>query len=116
MVLKIGNLDITPYLTKYKPYPNTMVTNEGRNAKGTMRFDIVATKAKIETEVMPLPVATSRSILSAVSGYTVTCQYLDVESGTMKTISAYVPNPQVEYEIIDGSERCKAFSLNIIEM
>ena len=116
MVLKIGSLDITPYLTKYKPYPNTMVTNEGRNARGTMCFDIVATKAKIETEVMRLPVATARLILSAVSGYTVTCQYLDVESGTLKTINAYVPNPQVEYEIIDGSERCKAFTLNIIEM
>ena len=55
MVLKINNVDITPYLTKYKPYPNTMVTNEGRNAKGKMSFDIVAKKAKIETEVEPLP-------------------------------------------------------------
>ncbi len=116
MVLKIGSLDITPFLTKYKPYPNTMVTNEGRNAKGTMCFDIVATKEKIETEVMALPIATARLILNAVSEYTVTCQYLDIESGTLKTISAYVPNPQVEYEVIDGSEYCKAFALNIIEM
>ena len=116
MVLKINNVDIPPYLTKYKPYPNTMVTNEGRNAKGKMSFDIVAKKAKIETEVEPLPLETARIILNAVSGYTATCQYLDVFSGTMKTISAYVPDPQPEYEVIGGQAWCKAFALNVIEM
>lgn len=114
--LILGGLDITPHLTKYKPYRNTMVTNEERNAKGTLLFDIVAHKVKIETEIESLPAAVARSILAAVSSYTVTCRYYDIEAGQMKTIQAYVPDPQPDYFLIAGKEWCGAFSMNIIEL
>ena len=116
MVLEINGLDITKYLKSYKPYPNTMVTNEGRNAKGTMSFDIVAKKMKIETTIEEMPADKAREILNAVSSYKVTCRYLDIRTGTVKTINAYVPDPQPGYKVVGGQPRCEEFTLNIIEM
>lgn len=116
MILEINGLDISNYLKSYKPYPNTMVTNEGRNAKGTMSFDIVAKKVKIETTIWELPAAKARQILNAVNSYKATCRFLDIRTGTIKTISAYVPDPQPNYKVVGGTPWCEEFTLNIIEM
>ena len=117
-VLIINGVDISKYLSNYKPYPNTMVKNEDRNAKGDLTFDIVNQKAKIESSVKDeLPEADVQVILNAVSSYKVTCQYRDTRTGTMKTINGYVPDPQPEpKQIISGKTVYNGFNLNVIEM
>lgn len=117
-VLIINNVDVSAYLSAYKPYPNTMVTNEQRNAKGDLTFDIVTKKAKIECSTREnLSESEVQIILNAVAGYRVSCQYRDTKTGTMKTISAYVPDPQPEPSaIVMGKTVYKEFALTVIEM
>lgn len=117
MILEINGVDISIYVSKYKAYPNTMVTNENRNAKGTLTFDIVGKKVKIETTIMPLPEKDVQIILNAVERYIVTCRYRDTKTGALKTIKAYVPDPQPEpITIKAGKTIYSEFALNIIEM
>ncbi len=117
-VLIINNVDISSYLSSYKPYPNTMVTNEERNAKGDLTFDIVKKKAKIECTVMDgLTETEVQTILNAVDSYKVSCQYRDTRTGIMKTINAYVPDPQPEPKTIKAGKTIYGeFPLTVIEM
>ena len=117
-VLIINGVDVSKYLEKYKPYPNTMVKNEDRNAKGDLTFDIVNQKIKIECSVKDgLSESAVQIILNAVASYKVTCQYRDTKTGTLKTISAYVPDLQPEPKrIINGKTIYNGFNLNVIEM
>lgn len=117
-VLIINGVDVSKYLSSYKPYPNTMVTNEERNAKGDLTFDIVNKKTKIESTVKAgLKESDVQIILNAVDSYKVTCQYRDTRTGIMKTINAYVPDPQPEPKIIKAEKTIYGeFALTVIEM
>lgn len=118
-MLEINGIDLTEYLAQgFKCYPNTMVTNEERNAKGRLNFDIVATKVKIEAPVLPLKLLDVQKILNAVSSYVVTARYRDIRTNTLKTISAYVPDlqPELDYRDDKGIFHYKSFLLTVIEM
>lgn len=117
-VLIINGVDVSKYLSSYKSYPNTLVTNEERNAKGDLTFDIVNKKIKIESTVREgLTESEVQAIINAVASYKVTCQYRDTKTGNMKTISAYVPDPQPEpKEIRPGKTIYNSFALTVIEM
>ncbi len=118
MVLKINNVDLSEYIASYSPYKNTMVTNEQRNAKGTLTFDIVSSKTKIECQTIDNLTETQvQEILSAVESYKVSCQYRDTATGTSKTINAYVPDLKPEpKQIIDGKTIYNSFGITVIEM
>lgn len=117
-LLKINNVDLTKYIKSegYGVTEEVLVSDGGRNAKGTMTFDIIARKQKIEVQFEQLHETDVQVILNAIASYVVTADYYNPKTHTIKRINGYVTTPKIEYNIYNKAKLCKEFSLSIIEM
>lgn len=116
MLLKIGTLDVSQWLTSYSVEYEYLLSEKGsgRNVYGTMMVDVVAKKDKIICEFSPMTSAEAQTFLTAIEPYVVSVTYLNPKTGATKTIRAYISTPKVERNLVDGMT--KKLSLNFIEL
>ena len=90
----------------------------GRNQTGTMFRDRIAIKRSIHCEWGVLSRAEMSALLTAISGASFSLTYPDPQTGTMKTISAYVGDrkPAMCQAINDNDWKWKDLLVDFIEM
>ena len=120
MLLKIGNLDCSKWLTAFKIGYNTIVSDEsGRNAQGDSTIDVITQnpKIKIFCEFGPMIQSEMTSFLTAIAPFVVSAQFSDPKTGSIRTITTYIGTPEIDkYPNIGGETIYKSFSLNFIEL
>lgn len=120
MKLKIGDLDVSPYLTSYKVGLNTIVSDDsGRNAQGDNLIEIVTKtpKVKIFCGFSPMTQTEMTAFLAAIGPFIVSVQYYDSRTGQIKTTTVNTGTPEQElYPNMGGEEIYKPFDLNFIEL
>ena len=119
MILKIGTTDFSNYVSALKVEKNYLTSEySGRNAAGTMSIDVIANKYKITASFITLPVATTKTILSAISGYAnLSITFMDPFTNTTQTKTCYIGTPSIEYyRLSNNMKMTKPFSINFIEL
>lgn len=116
--LKIGTTNISGLIAAMTVSYNVLLSEDsGRNARGDNTVDIVNRKVKITCTTRPLDQTEMGSLLTAVEPYVVNVSYLDSQSGTLKTVQAYISTPEpAYYRIIDGKVLYNPLQLSFIEM
>jgi hypothetical protein len=90
ILVKVGSLDLTPYISSYKPEYNVLVADTGRSALGNLRIQVVNRKVKLNITLRPLSQSELTPIFAALEPFAkLTVEYWDVKSGTQKTIFCY---------------------------
>ena len=119
MLLKIGTLDVTPWLTAFDVEYETLLSKKGsgRNARGNNVVDIVNKKDKLICQFAPMTETEMKTFLAAIEAYVLDITYLNPKSLQLKTIRAYTGTPKVGILHEGSSGRImKGFPLNFIEM
>ena len=118
MYFKINDKDFSDLVSGLKVGYETLVSaNSGRNANGDTVIDVVNRKVKIYINFRHTTNAEMDSLLAAIKDYVVSVSYLDPESKTMKTITAYTGTPEPEYYTIqDNLIIYKPMNLNFIQL
>ena len=115
--LKINNTDFSSLVSGLKVGYETLVSdNSGRNAAGDTVIDVINKKIKVYTTLRHTTNSEMASFLAAISDYVVNVQFLDPQTQTMKTITAYTGTPEPEYYTISDKTIYKPMSLNFIEL
>lgn len=120
MLLKIGDLDCSGWLTEYKIGYNTIVSDEsGRNAQGDSTIDIITKSPKIKVfcQFGPMTQSEMSLFLTAIAPFIVTAQFHDPKTNSVQTITVYIGTPEIDrYPNVGGETIYKPFSLNFIEL
>lgn len=115
---KINNQDFSHLVSGLKIGTEVLVSDEsGRNANGDTVIDIVNSKHKVYVTLRHTTQAEMQSFLAAVSGFVMNITFLNPQTNTNKTITAYIGTPEPEYFTIRNDViMYKPFSLNFIEL
>lgn len=109
--LKIGDLDVSNYVTSLKLSYEAVVANEKINARGQRIMDFLADKVNLACSFKSLPRDAMRDLLEAIKSHVVSVTFLDSQphyteseegpperlSKYYRTIEASVSNPEPEY-------------------
>lgn len=118
-LLKIGNLDVTPWLEENGltvAYQVLLSDKSGRNARGKNVVDIVARKDKVTAKFMPLNGDQMQQLLAALEPFVFDITYRSPKTQAEKTISIYIGTPSVSYIRAHGMDvRMQGFELSFIE-
>lgn len=96
--LKVGNTDISQFVSKLKITKNYQYNNQ-TNAAGNMVVDYINTKRVIEVEVISLEESDFQTVLSAL-GFQNTIQYRDPNTGELATAYTILGKNDIEYYTI----------------
>lgn len=115
-IFKINNVDFSGLISGLKVGYETLVSDtSGRNANGDTVIDVINMKVKVYVNLRHTTFAEMQNFLGAISGYTVSVQYLDPRDNTLHTINAYTGTPEPEYYNVSQTI-FKPLSLNFIEL
>ena len=118
-LLKIGNLDVTPWLEENGltvEYQVLLSDKSGRNARGKNVVDIVARKDKVIARFRPLGGDQMQQLLAALEPFVFDITYRSPKTQTEKTISIYIGTPSVSYIRAHGMDvLMQGFELSFIE-
>lgn len=90
ILVKIGSVDLSPYIKTYKVDYNVLVRDDGRNAAGNATINIVNRKYKINTVLRPLTEAEMTILLDAIQPFVMSVQFWDTKTKTQLTRTMYV--------------------------
>ena len=118
MYFLINNKDFSHLVSSLKVGYETLVSdNSGRNAAGDTVIDVINRKIKLYTTLRHTTDEEMKSFLSAISDYVVNIRFLNPETQTLTTITAYTGTPEPEYYTIQPNMVIyKPMSLNFIEL
>ena len=117
MYFTINGKDFSYIVSGLKVGYEVLVSEEsGRNANGDTVIDIVNRKRKVYVTLRHTTESEMRAFLNALEAYTVTVQYLDAKTNTLKSMNAYIGTPEPEYYTISDRTIYKPMSLNFIEL
>lgn len=91
-VLKVNGTDLTPYIADegYQVEWYDLSYDAGRNARGTMQMNIVASKVKIIINTMTMSETNFAALMSVVrANTTYSVEYFDPYYNQMKTVQCY---------------------------
>lgn len=117
-LLKIGSYDCSSMVKSMKIGYETIVDeNAGRNAAGTMVFDIIAEKRKLYITIASSSESEMSNFLSACNSYVNTINYYDPETKTGGSMTTYhsTIEPDIMWANAKGI-RYKDLEINFIEM
>lgn len=119
MILKVGNLDLTPY-TAYGGIKWQRSDVDGKNAgrmlDGTMQRDRVAIKIRFDVTCRPLTAAEQAKILSAIEPEFVTLTYTDPVTNSTKSGQFYSNNfPSTFAMVRNGTEYWSGLTFPLIQ-
>lgn len=115
--LKINGQDFSGLVSGLKVGFETLVSdNSGRNAAGNTVIDVINKKIKVYVTLRHTTEAELRGFLGAISGYVVEVSFLNPQTNSLKTITAYTGTPEPEYYTISDKTIYKPMSLNFIEL
>ena len=115
---KVNNKDFSYIVSGLKVGYETLVSdNSGRNAAGDTFIDVINRKVKLYVNIRHTTDEEMESFLAAIKDYVVEASFLDPETGSLTTITAYTGTPEPEYYTIqDGFIIYKPMNLNFIEL
>jgi len=118
ILVKVGSLDLTPYLMDYKTDYNVLVADTGRNAAGNLRLQVINRKAKLNIRFRPLNEDEMKTILLAIKPFTgLSVQFWDVEQKAQRTITCYTNTASPDMYWNKGENALyKDMSLALIEL
>lgn len=117
IILKVNNVDLTPYLISYKlTRADADGSNAGRTMDGMMHRDRVAIKYRIDAGLKPLTAAQAFLILPEIKNEYVTVTYKNAFEGGTKTTTMY-SNNNVAYitKSYDGVDCWEVDALAFVE-
>ena len=115
--VKVGAVDLSPYIKSFKADYNTLVKDDGRNARGTAIINIVNKKMKLNVVFRPTSEAEMSIILNAIEPFVVSVQYWDVKSQSQIIKSMYINTPSPDFYTDKPSGAVfNEMSLNFIEL
>ena len=117
--IRIGGVDFSHLLAHngYAYSPNIIVS-EGRDIRGNLSMDIINRKTKIFCKFIPMSKDELQSLLAKLKPYVVEVEYLDPNTDSLSTMTAYVGEQKYEYYWILSNEEklLNGFQINFIEM
>lgn len=114
---KINNANFSSIVSGLKVGYETLVSDSsGRNAAGNSVIDVINRKIKLYVNIRHTTNDEMESFLKAIKDYVVSVAYLDPETQTLKTITAYTGTPEPEFYTISDKTIYKPMSLNFIEL
>ncbi len=118
MILTLGTLDVSSYLSGYKvSYETLLSSKSGRNARGNNTVEIVNRKYKLNCSFGPMTQEEMQRFLKAIQSYVLAVRFFDPREKVEKTIKAYTGTPEPEAYYVDGTNTMyKPFNLNFIEL
>ena len=115
--LKINNTDFSAMVSGLKVGFETLVSDQsGRNAAGDTVIDVINRKTKLYVTFRHTTDAEMHSFLQAIKDFVVTVSFLNPETKSMSTITAYTGTPEPEYYTISDKTVFKPLELNFIEL
>lgn len=115
-VLKIGGVEM-PTPSEMTPLEYDIMNEAGRDAKGTMHFDYVCTKQKLECSWKYLSQNDMTKISNAIKAHVLKVTFIDPSTGSSQTLNMYKGDrsrPILKFE--SGKASYKDFKVNFIEM
>ena len=100
-VLKIGNLDFTPYLTGMTVTIQDIEAEATRTTNGNLKRNRIAVKRNIDLTFKPLTQTESQTILTAITDLFFNVTYIDPQLGTT-TKTFYVSDRNAPFLAIDN--------------
>jgi hypothetical protein len=117
MYFKINDNDFSGLVSGLKVGYETLVSEgSGRNANGDTVIDVINRKVKLYITFRHTTNAEMRGLLNAISDYVVNVSFLNPETNTLSTITAYTGTPEPEYYTISDRTIYKPMNLNFIEL
>ena len=114
--LKINNVDYSMYVSGLKVSRKSNY-NAQTNAAGNTVVDYINSKRTIAVNIIPLNDEAMKSLMAAINGFNVSLTYREPTSGELVSISAIIPDSDVEYYTIQANKvMYKAFSLTFTEL
>jgi hypothetical protein len=115
---KINDIDFSNLVSSMKIGKETLVSeNSGRNANGDTVIDVVNKKYKVYIGLRYTTDSEMQSFLSAIESYVVNVTFLNPNTKTLTTITAYTGTPEPEYFTIQNDNVfCKPMTINFIEL
>lgn len=120
MILKINGVDIVPYIAhggvKWQR-SDVDGTDAGRDLKGDLRRNRVATKRRLDITCKPLTTEEASTILTLIMPEWVTVEYLDPQVGDVLIRTMYSNNNPASYlfKQPDGREYWGGITFPLIE-
>ena len=113
---KLNGVDFSMYVTKLKV--GTKHKYKGReNSNGDLRVEKKSTKYVVEVGIIPLDAAANKSLLDEVNKFTVTVEFLDPNTNSIKSVRAYIPEHAQDYYTIQADKvMLNAYSLAFTEL
>lgn len=94
--LKINTVDFSQYVNSLEV--NTVHNSKTRtNAAGNMNVKYINTKKVITAGIIPLSAEASKALIQELNKFQVEVEYLEPETGTLKTIQCVVPDNKIKY-------------------
>ena len=104
MVLTVGGVDYTQYVTSVKWKEETIKgSNSGTAISGRRYIDRIATKAVLNIEFAPMNETDTETVLSALWSEYISVSYDDPSHGTRSSIQFYCTNAEAETMMIDNT-------------
>ncbi len=117
MYFKINDTDFSGLVSGLKVGYETLVSsNSGRNANGDTVIDVINRKVKLYVSFRHTTHLEMKSLLNAIGDYVVNVSFLNPETNTLSTITAYTGTPEPEYYTISDRTIFQPMELNFIEL
>ena len=97
MLLKIGDLDVTQWLTSFEVEYEVLLSEKGtgRNSLGNTVVDIVNRKDKLICTFSPMTGDELKEFLAAIEDFVLDITYQSPKTQEEKSIRAYIGTPKV---------------------
>lgn len=115
--LKINGADYSSLVSGLKIGYETLVSDKsGRNAAGDTTIDVINRKIKVYVTLRHTTNAEMKEFLAEIKDYVVGLTFLNPETNSLTTITAYTGTPEPEYYTISDKTIYKPMNLNFIEL
>jgi uncharacterized protein YbbC (DUF1343 family) len=118
MYFKVNNVDYSGLVSGLKVGYETLVSEDsGRNAAGDTVIDVINRKTKLYITLRHTTEEEMRGFLAAIGDYVVNASFLNPETNSLQTITAYTSTPEPEYYTIQPTMTIyKPMNINFIEL
>ena len=97
ILIKIGSVDLTPYIKSYAVNYNVHIKENGTNARGDTTLSIKSRKSKVSITCRPTSEAEMTIILAAINPCVVSVQHWDTKTQTQLTKTMFVNSPTSDF-------------------
>lgn len=118
MYFQINGVDFSDLVSGLKIGYETLVSDKsGRNAAGNTTVDVINRKIKVYVTLRYTTNDEMNAFLAATRDYVVNVSFLNPETKSLSTITAYTGTPEPEYYTIQTNRVLyKPMNLNFIEL